>query len=362
MDEKDLQVVQDQIGYTFKNSDLLQQAFVRRSYSKENGGENNEVLEFIGDKVLDFVVVKLLSEEYGYYLRDCDDYDPEEDCDEFACKYHEDKLTEIKKRLVRKETLAEQIDCLGFADYLILGKGDQKNHVEEQASVKEDLFEAILGAVALDSKWNIDEMQSVVEIMLNPEQYLNENDDNYIQLIQEWNAKHSDNLPSYSFGATFHTSFPVYGWSSFNNQQPKCIYDAKKPGKFNQYPVCCYMSIDEDLPEFWGMGKSKSDARKDACEQAYQYLDKHNLLFTIRDEIENPNEAQAINQLETLARRDYFSIPTYNFKQKYDEDGNPIWYCECHIEEFEDYYWAEAFSKKEAKKSAAFGMLLIVLK
>ncbi len=41
-------IVQNQIGYDFKNPLLLRQAFVRKSYSSENGGENNEVLEFIG--------------------------------------------------------------------------------------------------------------------------------------------------------------------------------------------------------------------------------------------------------------------------------------------------------------------------
>ena len=60
MKENDLQLIQEQIGYHFNNPDLLQQAFTRRSYSEENGGENNEVLEFIGDKVLDFFVVKYL--------------------------------------------------------------------------------------------------------------------------------------------------------------------------------------------------------------------------------------------------------------------------------------------------------------
>ena len=49
----------------FKNLDLLNQAFTRRSYSEENGGENNEVLEFIGDKALDFAVIKLLIDKYG---------------------------------------------------------------------------------------------------------------------------------------------------------------------------------------------------------------------------------------------------------------------------------------------------------
>ena len=62
MNNKTLEMIQGQIGYRFKNPDLLQQAFVRRSYSKENGGENNEVLEFIGDKVLDFIIVKKLAE------------------------------------------------------------------------------------------------------------------------------------------------------------------------------------------------------------------------------------------------------------------------------------------------------------
>ena len=57
MDEKEIKFIQGQIGYTFKNQELLVQAFIRRSYSMENGGQDNEVLEFIGDKALDFVVV-----------------------------------------------------------------------------------------------------------------------------------------------------------------------------------------------------------------------------------------------------------------------------------------------------------------
>ena len=60
MKKEKLRFIQGQIGYEFNNLNLLQQAFTRRSYSQEHGGENNEVLEFIGDKVLDFFVVKLL--------------------------------------------------------------------------------------------------------------------------------------------------------------------------------------------------------------------------------------------------------------------------------------------------------------
>ena len=99
MDNKILEMIQGQIGYRFKNTDLLQQAFVRRSYSKENGGENNEVLEFIGDKALDFIIVKKLAEKYGSFANEYEDYDSHDYWNEFISDHSEGKLTEIKKKL-----------------------------------------------------------------------------------------------------------------------------------------------------------------------------------------------------------------------------------------------------------------------
>ena len=141
MDTNDLIGIENQIDYKFKNRDLLQQAFVRRSYSAENGGANNEVLEFIGDKALDFVVVQLLTEEYGYMASECDDFGRDE-CNEFYSECDEGELTEIKSKLVQRKNLAERINMLGFADFLIMGKSDINGHAEEKDAVKEDLFEA----------------------------------------------------------------------------------------------------------------------------------------------------------------------------------------------------------------------------
>ena len=87
MEKEEFIFIQDQIGYQFKNLDLLQQAFVRRSYSQENGGEDNEVLEFIGDRALDIVVVKYLVDTYGGFAREYEDFDADEDYDEFYCAY-----------------------------------------------------------------------------------------------------------------------------------------------------------------------------------------------------------------------------------------------------------------------------------
>ena len=58
--------VQRKCSYYFKNTDLLLQAFTRKSYSAEFGGENNEVLQFLGDRVLDFYVTKVIAERYGF--------------------------------------------------------------------------------------------------------------------------------------------------------------------------------------------------------------------------------------------------------------------------------------------------------
>ena len=90
-------------------------------------------------------------------------------------------------------------------------------------------------------------------------------------------------------------------------------------------------------------------------------IDENDMLFTIRDEIDNPNRDMAINQLEILARRGYFSLPTYTFKETHDDNGNPIWNCECHIEEEECYFDETSSSKKAAKKGAAYRMLIYVL-
>lgn len=347
MDTNDLIGIENQIDYKFKNRDLLQQAFVRRSYSAENGGANNEVLEFIGDKALDFVVVQLLTEEYGYMASECDDFGRDE-CNEFYSECDEGELTEIKSKLVRRKNLAERIDMLGFADFLIMGKSDINGHAEEKDAVKEDLFEAIIGAVVLDCNWDMKILKQVIEQMLEPD--LENEDDNYIQLLQEWSLRKYGILPLYHVEKynTAHCYMGDYVCSEWPINGKRPLYKA-------------YLKIEEFDKIILGFGNSQKEARKAAAKYVYQYLEENNLLFTIRDEIEHPNKQDSINQLEILARRGYFSIPQYNFTEKYDLNGNPIWHCECVIKEYDNICMADATAKKEAKKRAAFKMLKMVL-
>ena len=82
---------------------------------------------------------------------------------------------------------------------------------------------------------------------------------------------------------------------------------------------------------------------------------------TMKDEIDEPSKDFAINQLEILARRGYFSIPIYVFEETHDKDGNPIWSCTCKSKEYEKSFTSKSSSKKEAKKQAAFKMLKFVI-
>lgn len=370
MKQNDLMFIQNQIGYEFKNLDLLQQAFIRRSYSEENGGENNEVLEFIGDKVLDLFAVKLLITQNSNLVRLHKKFDPKlknswsyeseknsfPEENTFISKYSEAELTETKKLLVQKKTLANRIDDLGLADYLLMGKGDILQNINEENSVKEDLFEAVLGAIAIDSNWDMDTLENAVGIMLAPESILaDEETEDYVSMIQEWSYVKTNGIPLYHFEEREYQSSWYDGFQGIN-QHIEITNELMHKTKHH-----CLLKISDDLPIFRGFGKSQPEARRNVCKLAYDYLCKNGLWLSICDEIDNPNKEDAINQLEILARRGYFSIPTYDFQQTYNKDGNPVWESICSIEEKSKSFSAKSSSKKDAKKSAAYKMLQYVL-
>lgn len=340
-----INMVQAQIGHIFNNPDLILQAFTRSSYASENGGEDNEILEFIGDKALDLAVVKLLASKYG------------ETGGIFKCSLDEGELTSVKSRMVKKSTLARRIDEMGFAEHLFMGQGDIKNNVSDSPSVKEDLFEAIVGAVALDCNWNFETICSVVDAMIVPDDFfLSDEDDNYVRLIQDWEEQVNHVIPLFWFKEASYTST---WWIQFDgiSQWIPPTYD------YLRIKYHCELKLLDNLPIYRGFGASKSEARMNVCKLAYEDLTKKGVIheITIRDEIENPNKNDAISQLETLARRGYFSIPTYEFVEEHDDNGNPRWTVSCFVKEYDACFEAVSSSKKQAKKQAAYEMLLFVM-
>ena len=124
---------EERIGVKFKNAETLHQAFIHRSYLNEKptpGMESNERLEFFGDAVLSYVVAERL-------FRDC----PE-------CQ--EGDLTEWRGYLVRRDSLAQFARVKGLGDFLLLGNGEEGAGGRLRAQNLASLFEAVVGAIAID--------------------------------------------------------------------------------------------------------------------------------------------------------------------------------------------------------------------
>ena len=161
MNAKQINYIQTQIGYPFRNPILLRQAFTRKSYTNEHPKvQNNEVLEFHGDSILNSTFSQLMTLRYGHINT----------TGEFVSDFDQDQLTRIRQMLVCKTTLSRHINALDLSQYLIVGRGDCNNGVQNQPSVKEALFEAILGAVALDCDWNWATLLEIVERMLSEDE------------------------------------------------------------------------------------------------------------------------------------------------------------------------------------------------
>jgi ribonuclease-3 len=122
---------------TFKNTTLLEQAFIHRSFINENprtGLVHNERLEFLGDAVLELVVTEFLYTKYPHQ--------------------NEGDLTAYRSALVNAVTLGEVASFLGFNDMIKLSKGEAKDVHRARSSILADAYEAFVGALYLDQGYD----------------------------------------------------------------------------------------------------------------------------------------------------------------------------------------------------------------
>ena len=121
----------EKIGYTFQNSQLLENALTHSSYANEGnrGLKSNERLEFLGDSVLGFITAGYLFENAGG---------------------EEGELTRVRASLVCEKALSSYARKLGLGECLLLGKGEQRGGGAERDSILADAFEAVIAALYLD--------------------------------------------------------------------------------------------------------------------------------------------------------------------------------------------------------------------
>lgn len=212
-------LIQEKTGYCIQSRGVLSQAFRRRSYCVEYGGKSNEMFEFIGDQILSYYVVKIISER-------CVSMNIEGD---YSSRIRENHFTSLKQELVSNEALAEIIDGWGVLEYLIVGRSDERNQVDQQTKVKADLFESIIGAIAIDSDWNPAVLETVVKRALNLEERLQNiiqsdynaitiNMDNAVTVLKELSEKEQCSMPKYNFSGPENKGYDEEGnpiWHCF---------------------------------------------------------------------------------------------------------------------------------------------------
>jgi ribonuclease III len=125
--------IEERIGYKFQNPLLLTEALTHPSVGHEAQREHldNQRLEFLGDAVLQLVITERLFRHF----------------DEEA----EGRLTKLRSRLVSRDTLRTYAAALNLGSFLVMGRGEDASGGRERASTLGDAFEALIGAIYLDS-------------------------------------------------------------------------------------------------------------------------------------------------------------------------------------------------------------------
>ena len=129
----DLNQLMKDIGYQFKDENLLSHALTHSSYANEKNLKpfsDNERLEFLGDAVLEVVSSDFLFKNYP--------------------KMHEGDLSKLRASLVCEPTLAFCAKEINLGDYIMLGRGEDATGGRKRKSVTSDAFEAVIGAMCLD--------------------------------------------------------------------------------------------------------------------------------------------------------------------------------------------------------------------
>lgn len=136
MQNKDLSILEENIGYRFKNRELLCEALTHSSYanelrSKKKDAVCNERLEFLGDSVLGTVTSEFLFSKYD--------------------KLPEGDLSHIRASLVQSQALASYARKIDLGSFLLLGRGEDNISGRGQQSILENAFEALVAAIYLDA-------------------------------------------------------------------------------------------------------------------------------------------------------------------------------------------------------------------
>lgn len=219
--------IEERLGITFQNKDLLEQALTHKSWLYQHPfAKFNERLEYLGDAILEFLVSEYLFNHF-----------PEKE---------EGELTLLRANLTRSETLSKTAEQLGLSEFVKrTGEFDEKG----LSSIIADVIEALIGAIYLDQglakardfvlKFIIKpNLQQAQKILKDPKTYL-----------QELTQKHFGSLPKYKV--------------------------VKEAGPDHRKEFFVEVEINNNKKAF-GHGRSKQEAESEAAQKAILKYFKNN--------------------------------------------------------------------------------------
>ncbi len=228
---KKISTLEKKLGLKIEDKELFQRALTHISYVNENPKTttSNEKLEFLGDSIISFTVADFLYKN--------------------LTELSEGEYTDIRGKLVSREGLAKVGKNLGLGDLVFLSKGEEKIGGRENPTILADTYEAIVGAIYLQSGLKVAK-KFIVDTLIKPFLPLLLKKKAYVSAktrLQEYIQKKYHKLPHYE------------------------IISTKGPDHKKEYKVAVFF---EDMKIAEGEGTSKKRAEEEAARRALEKIEK----------------------------------------------------------------------------------------
>ena len=220
---KDIKLLEKSLGYKFKNKKLIIEALTHKS---DKQPYDNERLEFLGDAVLDLIVGEYLYMKFK--------------------KSNEGKLSKIRASLVNETGFDKLARSVNLGDFIYLSNAEENNGGREKSSLLSNAFEAVMGAIYLESG-----LKTVEQIA--------------IKLIED----NYDEISLDSLFKDYKTTLQELTQARYGITPEYKVMASRGPDHLKEFEVAVFI---EDKEYARAVGKSKKIAQQEAAQQAIKLL------------------------------------------------------------------------------------------
>lgn len=222
---KNIEELEEKLGYTFSNKKLLLEALTHKSYKQ---AYDNERLEFLGDAVLDLIVGEYLFVKFR--------------------SSNEGKLSKIRASLVNETGFEKLARFLDLGAFMLLSNAEENNGGKEKPSLLSNAFEAVVGAIYLEAGLQV--VQKIV-----------------IELLES----NYDDISLDSLFRDFKTTLQEMTQATLGTIPEYKILSSRGPDHKKEFEVGVFIEGKEYAR---ALGKSKKIAQQIAAQEAVQILIK----------------------------------------------------------------------------------------